>query len=144
MSEADRALILSLQPPPELDLVVLFSDEAAWTGFVAAASAAFEPDFECAAIGTPQGDMEETGFDGLRSLWGEWLGPWASYRTTIDQVDEIGGRIVVAVRDHGRTADSDTEVEIRTASVWTLRDGRVSRAEFHLSRDSAMRAAGAA
>jgi hypothetical protein len=141
MSAADRALILSLQPTPEVDLVVLFGDEAAWAGFVAGASAAFDPDFECAAIGTPQGNMEETGFDGLRSLWGEWLGPWASYRTTIDQVDEIGGRVVVAVHDRGRTTDSDTEVEIRTASVWTLRDHRVARVEFHLSRESAQAAA---
>jgi hypothetical protein len=141
MSEADRALVLSLQPPPEVDLVVLFGDDAAWDGFVTAASGAFEPSFECAAIGTPRGDMEETGFDGLRSLWAEWLGPWTTYRTSIEGAEEVGDRIVVAVRDHGRTAGSEAEVEIRTASVWTLRDGRITRAEFHLSRESAMRAA---
>ena len=54
--------------------------------FAQASAPFFEEGFECAGIGPPQGDLEAIGFDGLRELWAEWLSPWSSYRSTVEDV----------------------------------------------------------
>jgi SnoaL-like domain len=141
MSDFARELVKARQPTPATDLVQLFADDAAWELFTEAAGDAFEPGFQCAAVGTPQGDMEENGFEGLRVLWTDWLSPWRSYRTSVDKVLEVGEKVVVWVHDWGVGPDSDVEIAIRPASVWTVQEGRVVRVEFHTSRDSAMRSA---
>jgi hypothetical protein len=134
-------MVRSMQPPSDWDLVTLFTDEATWRGFEERFSDRFEAEFECAGIGTPGGDLEGQGFGGLLELWREWLGPWRSYRTTIEGVGEVGDKIVVSVRDAAVPRAGDTEVELRGASVWTLRGGRVARVEFFTDREAAMRSA---
>jgi ketosteroid isomerase-like protein len=50
--------------------------------------------------------------------------------------------VVVLVRDHGRLRGSEAEVESISASVWTVRDGKIARIEFHTNRSGALKAAG--
>jgi hypothetical protein len=50
--------------------------------------------------------------------------------------------VVQLVRQIGVPAGSVAEVESESAAVFRFREGRISRIEFHLSRDDAMRAAG--
>ena len=93
MAPGDVEIVRALQPPEGTDLVSLFTEEAAWRAFEAQFSDRFEPDFECAAMGSPAGDLEARGFEGLLGLWGDWLEPWNSYRTAIDDVSAVGDAV---------------------------------------------------
>jgi hypothetical protein len=137
VSDADVALIRSLQPPPGTDIAALFNDPAMWTAFVENAPAVFVDGFECAGIGAPQGDLEDTGFDGLRRLWNEWLSPWVSYYDTIEDVIGNGEKVMVLIHDRAVSRHSGAEVDLRGASVWTMRDGLIARVEFHTDRATA-------
>jgi ketosteroid isomerase-like protein len=137
MSDADVALVRALQPGPDVDLAFLFTDPVAWSEFAENAAAFFADDFECAAVGAPQGKLEGKGFEGLRDLFAEWLGPWSSYKSTVEDVSGTGEKVMVLVRDRGVSKHDGVEVELLAASVWTMRDGRVTHVEFHTSRDSA-------
>jgi ketosteroid isomerase-like protein len=53
------------------------------------------------------------------------------------EVDVVGGKVTVLVRDRGISRHDGVEVDLRAASVWTMREGRIARAEFHISRDTA-------
>jgi ketosteroid isomerase-like protein len=140
MSEANRELVRSLQVPPDTDVVPLFSDPAAWSAFAQINRSAFAEDFTAVGVGAPQGDVEGEGFDGLRDVFLEWLSAWASYRSTVKDVLAEGDKVMVVVEDHGVSRHDGVEVELRGASVWTLRDGRVARVEFHVRRDTALAA----
>src|SRR3954447_22796056 len=99
MSDADMELVRSLQPPPEADVATLFKEPAAWSAFAEAIGPLFEDDFECAGIGAPEGDLKGTGLDGLRELWGEWLSPWSSYHSTVEDVIGVDDKVMVLVHD---------------------------------------------
>lgn len=141
MSQADVDLIAALQPEPDVDLVALFGEPDTWEQFKAATRQMFAPEFESVGVGTPGGDIRGVGFEGLRELWREWLEPWRRYRTRIDDVREVNGKILVSVEDRGVGYGSDAEVSIRAGAVWTVRDGRVSRVAFYTGREAALRAA---
>jgi ketosteroid isomerase-like protein len=127
VSEKDVELIRMLQAPPDTDIVAMFTDDETWSQFVKLFEDHFEADFQAAGIGAPGGDLEARGLAGLREVF-------------VDVI-EVGGAVVAKVLDRGVPRAGDAEVELRAASVWTLRDGRVHRVEFHVDRDSAMRAA---
>ena len=57
-------------------------------------------------------------------------------------MDAGNDRVVVLVRDHGRLRGSNSEVENVGASVWTLREGKIARIEFHTNRAQALKAVG--
>jgi ketosteroid isomerase-like protein len=57
-------------------------------------------------------------------------------------VIDLEDRGLVLLRDHGRRKDLEAEVELRGASIWTVRDGKVARAEFYTNRDQAFEAVG--
>jgi hypothetical protein len=137
MSDADIELVRALQPAPDVDLAVLFADPATWASFEASAGPLFVGGFECAGIGGPQGDLEATGLDGLRELWTEWLSPWVSYHTTIEDVVGSGEMVMVLVHDRAVSRHDGVKVELRGASIWTMQAGRIARVEFHTHREGA-------
>jgi ketosteroid isomerase-like protein len=134
-------LIRGLQPGPEVDLTELFRDDKVAEEMRAAVSAVFHDDFEGLAV-RPGGRLIWRGLDELRAGWVDWVEPWDSYYTVIEDVIDLGDRVLVLLRDHGRRKDLDAEVELRGASVWTVRDGKVARVEFYTNRDQALEAAG--
>jgi ketosteroid isomerase-like protein len=73
------------------------------------------------------------GQDGLRAAWRDWLAPWASYRSEIEELIDVEEHVVAVVRDYGRREPDAPEVGLQAAAVWTVRDGRVVRAEFYPS-----------
>jgi len=52
--------------------------------------------------------------------------------------------VVSLVRQTGRTKTGGVEIEAAAAAVWTIRDGKLTRVEFHLDQEAALRAAGLA
>jgi ketosteroid isomerase-like protein len=53
-------------------------------------------------------------------------------------------RVVVLVRDYGKREADAPEVELRGAAIWTVRGGRIVRAESHADRAEALASVGLA
>jgi hypothetical protein len=71
------------------------------------------------------------GLYGLRAGWLDWLAPWASYRTEIEEMIDLGDRVVTVLCDYGRRGPDAPEVALKSATVWTVSDVLIVRAEFY-------------
>jgi ketosteroid isomerase-like protein len=142
MSQENVEMVLGLQPDRAADLVALFGDGDRWTQAFRAMASRFHPDFEVVFRGLLGGS--HTGADGMRAGWLDWLGPWVSYRVEIEQAIDCGSRVLLLVRDFGRREGSSEEVRGNNAAIWTVRDGKVARAEFCPQRSEAFAAVGLA
>ena len=83
-----------------------------------------------------------TGPDGLRNNWLDWLEPWATYRVTIDELIDLGERVLALTRNYGRRKDMEAEVEMIAAAILTFRGGKVARWEDYAERAAGLEAAG--
>jgi ketosteroid isomerase-like protein len=138
MSRERVDLVRSLIPPPDVDLVSLVRDEAAFEHFATALESIIDPEIETVAVWQGGAARVFIGLDGVRQLWLDRLEPWASYRSQLEEVIDAGDRVVVLVRDRARRHGSDAEVELLAGSVWEFRDGRIARIEFFGSQAEAL------
>ena len=127
-------LIVSLLPPPEVDLARLVRDDEAFAATVAAARDRLDPELESAAIWLG-GGRSYRGLDGFRRMWLDWLEPWATYHVQLEATLEEGDQVAVLIRDRGRYPGSDAEVELRAGSVWTVSAGKIIRVELYANRE---------
>jgi ketosteroid isomerase-like protein len=87
-----------------------------------------------------------TGKAAVRQWFADWFrefGP--DYRFDIDETHASGDRVFVFATHHGRGRHSDAPVELGSAYIYTLREGKVSRIEVwasHDAREAALEAAG--
>jgi ketosteroid isomerase-like protein len=140
MSRENVELIRGLIPPPETDLAALFRDDELF-GLTASALEAFiDPEVE--SVANWMGGTKYVGVEGFRRLWLDWLEPWTSYYTQVDELIDAGDRVLALIRDHGQRADTDAEIELTASSVWEIRDGKIVRVAFYTDRDDAFEAAG--
>jgi ketosteroid isomerase-like protein len=142
LSAENVELVRSLQPAPEVDLVAFFADDDAAGALAEAAARFFDPSFACTMQLPGSPATTYVGLDGFRATWRDWLAPWASYRTEIEELIDVGDRVVVLARDYGRREAGAPEVEQRNAAVWTVRDGRIVRAEFYANRAEGLASVG--
>src|SRR5436853_4441621 len=71
--------------------------------------------------------------DELREVWAEW-------RITLERIVDVGDRVVSIATARGRGRGSGVETEVRSASIWTLLNGRVTRVEIGVDPDEALKA----
>jgi ketosteroid isomerase-like protein len=144
VSEQNVEVVRQLQPGPDVDFVELFEvggDEAAVEAGIAAAAHLFTDDFVC--VFHALSEKARPGIRGLRECWLDWLAPWESYRAEIEELIDGGDRVLIISRDFGRRRGMDREIDFRGCSVWTVREGRIARAEFFAAdRAAAFAAAG--
>jgi ketosteroid isomerase-like protein len=141
VSQQNVELVRAVQPRPEVDLASMFREEASWRATREVLVSLLHPDFECSI--PLFGDAKSfSGIDGLRAAWLDWLEPWATYRTEVDELIDRGERVLVLVRDYGRHEPHGNEVEQIDAAIWTVREGKIARAEFYTDRGEAFREAG--
>ncbi|HYU59690.1 MAG TPA: nuclear transport factor 2 family protein [Solirubrobacterales bacterium] len=105
------------------------------------------PDLECVMVAPGYtgagGRLAYHGIDGFFEAWREWVDAYETYTIEIEEVIEgPDGRVLNLARQRGTTRTGGVEVEEEAGAVWTIRDGRVVKVEFHLDRDMARRAAG--
>lgn len=143
MSQANVELVRLLQPGPDVDVVALFRDDDA-AGDLAEKFAAgfFHPDCECVLHYPGAEPAIYRGLEGTRTVWRDWLAPWATYRSEAEDLIDAGDRVVVLVRDYGRREPEGPEVEMVAAAVWVVTEGKIARADFYTSRAEALQAAG--
>ena len=84
------------------------------------------------------------GREALMSFLQAWLEPWETYRIEIDDLIDVGERVLVVVREFGRRKDTEFELEQRSYHVWTLKNGKVVRHDSFFERSDALEAAGLA
>ncbi len=135
-------LVVRLLGNPGQDLVPLFRDDDMWAAFTAAVAPFFHPDFECVAGGLPGGAKTYIGLDGFRAAWRDWTAPWATYRTEIDETIDLGDRVFVRFHDFARLKGTTEELNQTPGNIWTVRDGKIARAEFYVNWRDALEAAG--
>ena len=104
------------------------------------------PDFDGAMVGSiPAARAEWKGMDGLVAAWADWLEPFESHRTEIEEMRAAGNDCaVIFLRQIARPAGATADVENLGAAVLWTRDGKLSRIEFHIYRALAIRVAGLA
>ena len=148
MSRENVELVKRVHPPSGSNLSRIFGPGAEGAGPVQAVSSLLAPDFEAVGgdlTGASGLSVSGNGIDGLIRAWRDWLVPWDNYWTHVEEIVDIDDdRVLVLVRDHGQVRGSDAHVENISASIWTLRDGKIARIEFHVDRRTALEAVGLA
>jgi ketosteroid isomerase-like protein len=81
-----------------------------------------------------------------REAVGKWFGDWFAtfepgYHFEIEEARDLGDVVLLVAAHRGRGRASGVEVSGRTAYLYTLRDGKIVRAELYPSRDEAVAAA---
>lgn len=142
MSQANVELVLAFRDPPDVDLVRVLRDDDLWAAKTVLLASLFHPDFEYVVAGLPGGEEIATGIDGVRAGFLDWMTPWATYRSEVEEAIDLGDRVLLLVRNFGRLKGSTEEVTITSANIWTVRDSKIARAEFFTTRDDALKAAG--
>jgi ketosteroid isomerase-like protein len=61
------------------------------------------------------------------------------FEVEVLEVEELGGYVLVSMRQRGRGKASGAEVDHRFTHVWTVRDGRASGLQSFAHRDDALR-----
>jgi ketosteroid isomerase-like protein len=86
---------------------------------------------------------QSRGLDGMRRSWWAALSAWEDFRAeATDFIDAGSDTVVVLNHIRGRGKGSGAVVEADTASVWTLRDGKVVRLALYWNTARALEAAG--
>jgi ketosteroid isomerase-like protein len=101
-----------------------------------------EPDFVTVMVAASGPPQEATGVDGFRELLSDWISPYESFQLEVEDVLAREGKLVFLARQVATTRHDGVEVATDSASVWWVKDGRVSQAGFYLDRRAGMRAAG--
>ena len=143
MSRENEELVRALFPPPGTDFAQLIRDEDAFVRVREALTPLLTDDFESLMAFAGQ-NRTYAGLEGFRRNWLDWLEPWATYRTTMDELMDAGESVVVLLRSHGRRKDMDAEVELIGATTFVFRDGKLARIEDYADRAKALEAAGLA
>jgi ketosteroid isomerase-like protein len=144
--EFDEKLIESLmRAMPVGDLVTeeVDADAAAHARAEALAEVA-APDLETVMVGSVGGlTAEYRGVAGYEEAWADWMQPFETYSSRVEEIREApGDRLVVVTRQWATPRGSTGEVENEGTGVLTFRDGKLSRVEFYLDRAEALRATG--
>ena len=145
MSRENVELVTGLQPGPDADIAAFFREEASLPALREAVAHLIHPDFEAGtATGLQASGLKASyrGLDGLTELWLDWLEPWESYRTEIEDAIDLGDQVLLLVRDYGRRHGMESEVSLLGAALWTIADGRIVRAVFYSDRAEALEAVG--
>lgn len=101
----------------------------------------FDPDAEAVF---PREVPEPGPFRGRDQIrqWAEgYLAAWEEHVTTLEELIEVGDRIVAAMHHRGRGRGSSAELEQRDVSVFMIREGKIAHWRMFWSRDVALQAA---
>jgi ketosteroid isomerase-like protein len=126
----------------DVDLARVLRDDRAWAERLAEIEPHFEPDFEFVVF-VPGNPETGRGFEEFRARFLDWVEPWETYRPNIEDILDLGDRVVVLGRDRGRMRGMDSEIEGPKGLVlYEFDGGRVSRVEYYFDRDEGLRKAG--
>jgi ketosteroid isomerase-like protein len=83
------------------------------------------------------------GHDGVIRLLNENAALWEDIRIAIDEIKEgEGDQVIAFIRATGKGRHTGVDVELASAQVWTLRNGKAVHVRLYLDREEALQAAG--
>lgn len=82
------------------------------------------------------------GYEELLAILGEWMTTWEDWREEVEEVREIGDRVLVISTQSGRGKRSEIEWEGRFWMLFEIEEGRISRWTIYDNGEQAFRAAG--
>jgi ketosteroid isomerase-like protein len=141
VSRSNVELLEAMLPGPDTDVANLIREERLFVATVQAGEGLFHPDVESVPAWRGPGTTY-SGIAGFREMWIDWLEPWVTYHVQVDEMIEMGDSVVVLVRDRARRHGTEVEVELISGSVWTFRDGKITRVEFYANREELREATG--
>lgn len=117
--------------------------EAAASRDAEAIFALYDPavELDATGIGVTELDVYH-GHDGLRRLFAEFHEVFGKIEYSYEELIDAGEHVVSVVSRHAQGRASGVDVERPFTLVWTVRDGKVARVKWFLSRAEALQAAG--
>ena len=97
-----------------------------------------DPDFEWTPLEASPVARVYRGREQVRRYVEDWLGTFESLRLELEDPAQVGDRVVVEVRGHGRGRASGVKIETRFWQVWTLLQGAAVAMEEHATREQAL------
>jgi ketosteroid isomerase-like protein len=82
------------------------------------------------------------GPEGARAALAGWFEVWEWMKVEIEEIIDLGDRLLVTSHQRAKARESGIEVEIRSFNVYTYRDGKIVRLELFTEREPALEAAG--
>ncbi|MCE3246477.1 MAG: Ketosteroid isomerase-related protein [Geminicoccaceae bacterium] len=104
----------------------------------AEAEAIFDPGF----VMNPLEEGPSYGLDAIRDNIAHWRTAWDQLEVTAEEFIDAGDRVVVTLHHRGRGRGSGVEIDARFYELYTLRGGKVLRADEYAERADALEAAG--
>ena len=71
-----------------------------------------------------------------------WLGTWEEFHEEIEEMRDLGSRVLVLSVQHGRGKGSGVEVEARWAFLYDVQGGKITRIAVYPELAEALKAAG--
>ena len=91
-------------------------------------------------VWNPIEELPTQGHDAVRSSLAHWKAEWDDYEVMPEEFVDVGDRVVVTVRLHGRGRGSGVEIDARFYDLYTLRDGLIVRMDQFTERSEAVAA----
>jgi ketosteroid isomerase-like protein len=92
-----------------------------------------------------EGALDDVGLmegpDAIRNYLRQWEETFAEGRMEVEELIDAGDQVVAVVRGIGRMKDSDAELDMRYAIVFTTRDGKIASGREYFTREQALEAA---
>ena len=81
------------------------------------------------------------GHEGVRALWQSMRDSFEDFHLAVEEIVEVGDRVMLLAAMHGRGKGSGVEVQSPSFGwVWTLRDGKALRVEVYPTRAETLKA----
>jgi ketosteroid isomerase-like protein len=102
------------------------------------------PEIVFLRIGSDLPDVagEWHGTEGLRQATTEYLNVWDDYRFEVEEMIDLGDRVLVLERHTARGKLSGANISQDVGTLLTLRDGLIVRWEYYWERAEALEVAG--
>ena len=90
----------------------------------------------------PEGQIEESGPDGVRSFMARFLPEWDRYTVELHELEELGdGRFIARATQHGTGKGSGVDITAPVHIAIAMRDGLITVLGFFMrGRDDALAA----
>jgi ketosteroid isomerase-like protein len=89
-------------------------------------------------VWNPAEEAATHGHDAVRDSLVRWKSEWDDYELVPEEFDDMGDRVIVAVRLRGRGRGSGVEVDARFYDVYTVHQGKIIRMDQFTQRSEAL------